>query len=232
MIYVNLFPELIGSLWLVIHRFQNLPIALGKCLVKIDMAQHNIRISAAYTNLRNAIVCTGSNAPFLSWPLDLGAGIIRFVYIGFKRIDCKVIIRGTDIGIGKPLAHQPQCAVVVSGGIVMIDHNAYLVLAAQIQEVLLFIPHHNGDIRNTGFKQLLNLTLNKNFTTYAEQALRTLVGNGCKARRQSCCHNDCIVYLVRFKRINAALCKYAICYISRSFAAFKCRIHRTERKPC
>ena len=83
-------------------------------------------------------------------------------------------------------------------------------LACQVEEVLLLVAHHDGDVRDAGFLELANLTLDEYFATNTEETLGLLIGDRGKARGEASGHDDGIAYLVGFEGLEAVDGKHAV----------------------
>ena len=94
----------------------------------------------------DAVARAGGDAPLLRRALDILGGVVGLVHVGLERVGREVVVRGADVGVAQPFAHPPQGAVVIAGQIRVVDDDRHAELLGQIEEVLLLVSHHHGDI--------------------------------------------------------------------------------------
>ena len=75
-----------------------------------------------------------------------------------------------------------------------------------MEEVLLLVADDDGDVRDPGGVQLLDLPLDEDLPAHAQHALGTLVGDGGEALGQAGGHDDRVVDPIGFQSLDAGRC--------------------------
>ena len=89
---IQIFPELVRRLWLVIFRLKYLLKRKREGFIKIDMSKHIPCIGSADRNTGDSIHCSRLNAPFFGGAFSILSRIKCFPNVCLKRIVEKVII--------------------------------------------------------------------------------------------------------------------------------------------
>ena len=98
---------------------------------------------------------------------------------------------------------QHERGIVVAAGILLIHADLHAECVLQIEERLLHVAHHHGDVDDAGFLQLANLALDQHLAAHAQHAFRPLIRKRHKPRRQTRRHDDSVIHLIRLQRLRA-----------------------------
>ena len=154
------------------------------------MAEHDPRVLAAHGRARDAVARTRFDAPLVGGTLDVVRRVVGLVHVGLEGVRGEVVVRRTHVGVVQAILDEPQGPVVVARGVFAVDDNVDAVLVGQVEEVFLLVAHDQRDVRDAGFVELADLTLDEDLATHLERALGALVANGGEARGQACGHDD------------------------------------------
>ena len=163
------------------------------------MADHVPGIRTADFHAADLVLGIELEAPFLGRSLGVFGRIVGFPFIFRKRVLREIDIGGAYIGVAQHLAHPHERRIVVAGCELVIHDDLDAVFLLQIEEQLLLVAHDQDDVRDAGFDQLLDLALHQDLSANLQKPLGLLVGNRCKAQRQTGCHDDGIVHFVRLE---------------------------------
>ena len=79
------------------------------------------------------------------------------------------------------------------------------VLGGEVEEVLLLVAHHHGDVGYAALEELADLPLDEHLLVHAQHALGALVGERDEAAREARGHDDSVVHAVGLERFDPAL---------------------------
>ena len=200
MVEIYALPELACCLRQHVLRLEDGDESLRELPVEIDMAKHDPGVMPTNCHARDSAACSSLDAPFCSLSRSIDGSILGFVDMVAERILCKVVIRGTDVGIPEDIAHAPERAIVVAGCIFGVHDNADAEFLLEIEEILFLVADNDRDIVDACLLELADLALDEHLSPDLQEALRLLVGDGCKTRREACRHDDSIVDAIGLER--------------------------------
>ena len=180
-VQVDGLPQLRHRLGQVVDLLEDLAELRGKDAVEVDMAEHDPRVLAAHGRARDAVARTRFDAPLVGGTLDVVRRVVGLVHVGFEGVRGEVVVRRTHVGVVQAVLDEPQGPVVVARGVFAVDDNVDAVLVGQVEEVFLLVAHDQRDVRDAGFVELADLTLDEDLATHLERALGALVANGGEA---------------------------------------------------
>ena len=77
-------------------------------------------------------------------------------------------------------AAAQQRGVVVALGVFAVHHDGNTQKVLKVEEVLLLVAHHHGDVVDAGLLELADLALDKHLAAHLQDAFGLLVGDGAK----------------------------------------------------
>ena len=175
----------------------------GESPVEIGMSEHRPSVSATHAHLGDSPTRACRHAPLVCMTTHILRGVIGLVDVVLEGVLLEVVIRRAHVGVVQAISHKPERVVVVPRGVlwVYLDMNAKL--ACKVEEVLLLIANHNGNVSDARLLELANLALDKDLAANSEEALGLLVGDGGKARGEASGHDDGVSHLVGLERLKA-----------------------------
>ena len=195
------------------------------------MAEHDPGVVPANGDPDDAVVGTHLEAPLVRGALGIRCSVVGLEHVALKRVGGEVVVRRADVGVRELVADKIERPAVVSLGVEVVDHNAHAVLCRKVEEVLLLVAHHHGDVRDAALEELTNLALDEHLALYAEHALGTFVGERDKAAGQAGRHDDGVADAVRLKRFDALLGDAPVSDEAIALAGSNGGVHGAEREP-
>ena len=189
-VQVDGLPQLRHRLGQVVDLLENLAECRGENAVEVDVAKHDPRVGAAHGRARDAVGRTRLDAPLVGGALDVIRRVVGLVDVGLEGVRGEVVVRGAHVGVVEAVLHEPEGAVVVAGGVFAVDDDVDTVLVGQVEEVFLLVANDERDVRDAGFVELADLTLDEDLAAHLERALGALVADGGEAGGQTCGHDD------------------------------------------
>lgn len=125
--------------------------------------------------------------------------------VRLKRISREIVVRGTDVSVPQPIANPIERRMVVARSILIVNDNTHAVLTFKIEEIRLFITHHDCNVGDTCISELLNLTLNKYLSPNPQETFGFFIGDGCKATREAGSQDDGIIDFVWMQGLESSI---------------------------
>ena len=124
--------------------------------------------------------------------------------VRLKRISREIVVRGTD-GKCSPADCEPDrakngCCEAYSSLTTILR-----VCTFKIEEIRLFITHHDSNVGDTCISELLNLTLNKYLSPNPQETFGFFIGDGCKATREAGSQDDGIIDFVWMQGLESSI---------------------------
>ena len=139
------------------------------------MAHHGPRIGATDSHARNAAVARRFHAVFICFAGKVRSRVVCLAHVRAEHVLGKIVVRRADIGVAKLFAHQHEREVVVAADILLVHANLHAERVFQVEERLLHVVNHHGNVGDARLFQLANLALNEHFTLHAQNAFRAFV---------------------------------------------------------
>ena len=109
-----------------------------------------------------------------------------------------------------------------------VDLDAHAKLTCQIEEVLLLVAHHHGDVGNARLLELADLPLDEDLSANAEKTLGLLVGDGGEARGKARGHDNGVFNLVGLQRLEPVDGEHTVRNKSSVLRLMQDAIHRSK----
>ena len=145
--------------------------SLGEGIFPIGMAKQLQTAIRRVLNTGNASLGVNLRIHLILLPGRTETGAAGLILIAVKRVFRIITVADTDIAVGQPVFYGKQTFYIVFDVVQRVEDKADIELAFQISKHFFLVAHHDGNIPDTRFLQLLDLPLDQFFSIHFIQAL-------------------------------------------------------------